>query len=369
MVLGTMTAQVDDLPVAGAAARRHGVAARVGGAQAPERHGPVCRRRPPARAGRGHLDRRRPHHRPTRRSDPMTNPTSPATPGSAALPGSDSATARSSAGAAGRPLAVVTGASSGIGAATAAPARRRWASRSSAPPAGPTGSRRWPPRSAAGRSPATSPTPTTSPASRPSSVTGSTCWSTTPVARWASAPVAHDRRRRLAWRCSSPTCVGTLQVTQALLPGAGRVAAPAPSSTSARSPGRSATRAASGYTAAKHAVAVLTETLRLELRRPAGAGHGGRARDGAHRGVLADPVRRRPGAGRYGVRRGVGAVGGRGRRRRDRAGWSRARPTSTSTCSSSSRAPRPLPTRCTASPEVDRSAASPHPPGTGHDLR
>ena len=65
MVLGTMTARVLAAARGGRAARRHGLAARQRGTQAPLRHGPVCRRRRAARPGRGHLDRRRPHHHPT----------------------------------------------------------------------------------------------------------------------------------------------------------------------------------------------------------------------------------------------------------------------------------------------------------------
>ncbi|GMA89188.1 oxidoreductase [Angustibacter aerolatus] len=75
-----------------------------------------------------------------------------------------------------------------------------------------------------------------------------------------------------------------------------------------------------GYTAAKHAVTALVETLRLEPERPSGARLRDRPRHGAHRGVLAGAAARRPGCCRPRVRRRRGAAGGRRRRRRDRLG-------------------------------------------------
>ena len=64
-------ARHDDRPGRGAARRRRGargdgLAARRRGPQAPQRDGPVCRGRPPARPGRGDVDRRRPHRSSTR---------------------------------------------------------------------------------------------------------------------------------------------------------------------------------------------------------------------------------------------------------------------------------------------------------------
>ncbi len=67
--------------------------------------------------------------------------------------------------------------------------------------------------------------------------------------------------------------------------------------------------------------------------RPAGPDLRGGARDGADRGVRAGALRRRPGAGRRGLRRRGRAARGRRRRRRDHVGSRPGRPTSTSTSS------------------------------------
>ena len=96
--------------------------------------------------------------------------------------------------------------------------------------------------------------------------------------------------------------IGTLNVTQALLPAlvaSGDGVLINMGSTA----GRVAYEGGGGYTAAKHGVAVMTETLRLELARPAGADHRDRARHGRDRGVRAGPVPRRRGEARRGVRR------------------------------------------------------------------
>jgi NADP-dependent 3-hydroxy acid dehydrogenase YdfG len=58
-----------------------------------------------------------------------------------------------------------------------------------------------------------------------------------------------------------------------------------------------------GYVAAKHALAALRDTWRLELVEARRARLGGRARHGRDGGVLAGPLRRRRGEGGRGLRR------------------------------------------------------------------
>ena len=84
--------------------------------------------------------------------------------------------------------------------------------------------------------------------------------------------------------------LGALRVTQALLPALRGAAAAATSSSTGSIAGHLVYEGGGGYTAAKHGAAALVETLRLELVRPAGAGHRDRAGHGAHRGVLAGPA-------------------------------------------------------------------------------
>ncbi len=90
--------------------------------------------------------------------------------------------------------------------------------------------------------------------------------------------------------------LGTLRVTKAMLPalersGAGHVVVM--SSTA----GRIVYEGGAGYTAAKHGATALAETLRLELSGEARTGQRDRPRHGAHRGVRAGPLRRRRGEG------------------------------------------------------------------------
>ena len=110
--------------------------------------------------------------------------------------------------------------------------------------------------------------------------------------------------------------VGLMLVTRALLPalvarGAGVIV------NVGSIAGRIAYEGGAGYTAAKHGTRVVTETLRLELwDQPVrvceiAPGHG------ADRGVLAGPVRRRRRAGGRGLRRRTRPAHRRGRRRRD----------------------------------------------------
>ena len=118
-----------------------------------------------------------------------------------------------------------------------------------------------------------------------------------------------------------------------------------------RSPADVAYEGGSGYVAAKHAVAALTETLRLELvDQPVRVEEiaPGMVRTEEFALTRFGGDQERADAVYAGVSEPLVAAG---HRRGDRAGWSRGRPTSTSTCSSSSRASRPPRTRCTASPD------------------
>ena len=94
--------------------------------------------------------------------------------------------------------------------------------------------------------------------------TGSTCWSTTRAASFDAAPVA-DGRPRLVGAHLRRQRAGHRARDQGAAAGAAGGAARATSCSSARPPGWSATRAAASYTAAKHGVHTLAETLRLEL--------------------------------------------------------------------------------------------------------
>ena len=103
------------------------------------------------------------------------------------------------------------------------------------------------------------------------------------VRAWTRSPTP---TRPTGGRCSRSTCIGALQVTQALLPAlvaSGRGHVVVMGSTA----GRIVYEGGGGYTAAKHGAAALTETLRLELNgQPVrvteiAPGHG------AHRGVRA----------------------------------------------------------------------------------
>ena len=85
--------------------------------------------------------------------------------------------------------------------------------------------------------------------------------------------------------------IGLLRVTQALLP-ALRASGDGLIVNVGSTAGRIAYEGGAGYTAAKHGTQVVTETLRLELVGRADPGQRGGAGDGADRGVRPQPVRR-----------------------------------------------------------------------------
>ena len=90
-----------------------------------------------------------------------------------------------------------------------------------------------------------------------------TCWSTTPAAP-STRPPSRRPTPRTGRRCSTSTRSACVRVTQALLPalradGGGLVI------NMGSTAGRVAYEGGGGYTAAKHAVKVITQTLRLEL--------------------------------------------------------------------------------------------------------
>ena len=144
--------------------------------------------------------------------------------------------------------------------------------------------------------------------------------------------------------------IGTLQVTQALLPAL--VASGAGTILNVGSiAGRVAYEGGSGYVAAKHAVAAMTETLRLELvDQPVRVEEiaPGMVRTEEFSLTRFGGDQERADAVYAGVSEPLVAAG---HRRRDRVDGRSDRPTSTSTCWSSSRASRPRRTRCTGSPE------------------
>ena len=154
--------------------------------------------------------------------------------------------------------------------------------------------------------------------------------------------------------------IGLMQVTRALLPallraddGAGIIC------NVGSTAGRIAYEGGAGYTAAKHGTQVVTETLRLELWDQPVRDHRGRARHGPHRRVRAGPLRRRRRQGRRRLRRRRRAAGRRGRRRRHRLGGHPPAPRQRRRAGASARAPRPRSTRSTASTpaEVRRAPA------------
>ena len=150
--------------------------------------------------------------------------------------------------------------------------------------------------------------------------------------------------------------IGLVQVTKALLP-ALRASGDALIVNVGSTAGRWAYEGGAGYTAAKHALKVVTETLRLELN-----GEPIRISEVApgmvpHRRVRPRALRWRPGAGRT---RCTPASTSRCSPRTSptRSPGSRpGPPTSTSTSSSSSPAPKPRHTRCTA-PELCQTSAA-----------
>ena len=327
MVLGTMTARIRALPETGRPPRRPRVAAWVAGAPSPQRQRPAVALRRGDRPGRGDVGRRRPHHDPSE-GERMTDPTPPTddltptgsasetlvkdgprTPDDEGVPILDAVRDE-------RRTAVVTGASSGIGAATArlladhgfrvvCAARRADRVEALAEEIG-------------GLAVACDVT------------------SDADVARLAEA--AGERVHVLVnnaggalglepvaqaevdlWRSMYESNVlGTLRVTKALLPALVAADGEGVVVNVGSIAGFTAYEGGGGYTAAKHGVHVMTETLRLELFdqpvRVTLVAPG----DGAHRGVLAHPLRRRPGAGRQGLRRRRPPARRRGRRRRHR---------------------------------------------------
>ena len=113
--------------------------------------------------------------------------------------------------------------------------------------------------------------------------------------------------------------LGTLRVTQALLP-ALRAGGDGLIVNMGSTAGRVVYESGGGYTAAKHALKVLTETLRLEI-----VGEPIRVTEIAPGMVKTDefsaePLPRRRGEGRGGLRRRTRAAHRRGHRRRHRLG-------------------------------------------------
>ena len=208
--------------------------------------------------------------------------------------------------------AVVTGASSGIGAATAhAPGRRGFRRRPRRPAARPADVAGGVDRRAA-RCRWTSPTPARWRRSPPR-WTGSTCWSTTPAASFDAAPVADADLDSWA-RTYDVNVLGTVRRDQGAAAGAAGLRR-------RRRRVRRLDRGAGllrgrrvvhrGQARGAHA----GRDAAAGAERRAGPGDRDRAGDGAHRGVLAEPARvaRRPGRRR--LPRGARAAGRRGHRR------------------------------------------------------
>ena len=297
MVLGTMTARVHALPAVG---EPHVVLAWQRGVEGRKHHSgsrALLRGRPAPGPRRGDLDRRRPDHDPSPGTprDPGSRPPRAARRDRASSPVRAAASGR-------RPPGC----------------SRRRASGSCARPGGPSAWRRSPPRSAGWR--VACDVTRDDDVARPwrgRPAIGCTCSSTTPAARSASS-----RWRRptspCGSRCTTPTSSGTLRVTKALLPAlvaadgegvvvnVGSVAGLHGIRGRWRVHRRQARRARHDRDPAPRA------------RRPARADHARRAGHGAHRRVLADPLRRRPRARGCRLRRGAGPARRRGRRRRDR---------------------------------------------------
>ena len=190
--------------------------------------------------------------------------------------------------------AVVTGASSGIGAATARAPRRRGLPRGLRRPPRATGSRRWPRRSAATavalrrhrrrrRSPRSP--PAVGPRLDVLVNNAGGAFGAAPVAEADADDWRADVRGQRARRCcGSPRrcCPRCRAAATGVIVNVGSTA------------GRIAYEGGGGYTAAKHGTQVVTETLRLELVASRcgsceiAPGHG------ADRRVRAGPLRRRP---------------------------------------------------------------------------